>query len=315
MRVVFITHNELGMACLEELDVLGAEICAIFTRLQQSDIADQIDLSSFADEREIPLHRVESVNTDPVAKQIASLEPDLLFVVGWSRLVEARVLAIPDVAALGMHPSPLPRGRGRAPLAWSLIKGLDETSLSFFHLVEEADAGDIVGQRPIPIDRDDDASTLYEKMVDAGRELVRKYYPRFERGEIPRTSQNDDEATWWPKRRPHHGRIDWNTAPEAVYNWIRGQTHPYPGAFSFLGGRRVTVWAANPPTAERAFCEPGEILYRDGEALGVGAWEGVVELTRVQVGDDDDISGGELLEQYNIACGDVFENLRDRDRD
>ncbi|MFC7136064.1 formyltransferase family protein [Halobaculum litoreum] len=79
----------------------------------------------------------------------------------------------------------MPRGRGRAPLAWSIIKGLDETALSMFHLVEEADAGDLVGQRPIPIDDADDATSLYEKVVDAARRLIRRYYPMFEAGGVP----------------------------------------------------------------------------------------------------------------------------------
>ncbi|WP_137286128.1 methionyl-tRNA formyltransferase [Halorussus salinisoli] len=312
MRIVFVTHNDLGRACLEELDALDADLRGIFTRPKREDIADQTDLEAFAAERDVPLHETESVNADPVRDQISDYDPDLLFVVGWSRLVKREVLDIPNVAALGMHPAPLPRGRGRAPIAWSLIKGLDRTALSFFHLVEEADAGDLVGQRPIDVERDDDAASLYEKVVEAGRELIRTHYPRFEDGEVPRTPQDDDAATWWPKRTPDHGLVDWTRPPGEVYDWIRGQSHPYPGAFSFVDDRRVTIWAANPPSDESAFCTPGEISYRDGDALGVGAWEGIVELTRLQVEDGDEIPAGELVERFDVEVGDSFENARDR---
>jgi methionyl-tRNA formyltransferase len=305
MRTVFVSHNDLGLACLEELDRLGADVRAVLTRPDLDRIADQTDFTRFTDDRDVPLHRVETLNTDEWVDRIAGYDPQLLFVVGWSRLVGRPILDVPSVAALGMHPAPLPRGRGRAPIAWSLIKGLDETALTLFHLVEAADAGDIAGQVPIQIDVDDDAASLYDKVVDAGRTLVREVYPRFAAGEVPRTPQNDDEATWWPRRRPEHGRIDWTRSPREVYDWIRGQSHPYPGAFSILGDRRVTVWAANPPTDERAFVTPGELLYRDGDVLGIGAWEGVVELTRVGV-DGEEMPASALLTDQGFEIGDRF---------
>jgi methionyl-tRNA formyltransferase len=95
-----------------------------------------------------------------------------------------------------------------------------------------------------------------------------------------------------------------------VYNWIRGQTHPYPGAFSFLDGRKVTIRAARPPTGEAVFGLPGSIDYREGDALGIHAWEGIPEVTRLQVGDDEEIPAGTLLERYDVSVGDRFENPR-----
>ena len=136
MRTVFVSHNDLGLACLEELHDLGADVTAIFTRPQDDAVADQTTFDEVAARTGATLHEVESVNTDAVVDQLRAYDPELLYVVGWSRLVEQRVIDVPSVAALGMHPAPLPRGRGRAPIAWSLIKGLEETALSMFHLVE-----------------------------------------------------------------------------------------------------------------------------------------------------------------------------------
>lgn len=311
MRVVFVTHNELGMACLEELIDLGADVRSIFTRPERENLSDQVGFGSFGERNNIIVHRVSSVNDDVVKSRMAESDPELLFVIGWSQLVDTDILDIPSVAALGMHPAPLPRGRGRAPLAWSIIKGLDETSLSMFHLVEEADAGDLVGQEPLPIDVLDDAGSLYEKMVDAGRTLICDYYPEFESGSVPRTSQDDSKATWWPKREPHHGLLDWTRSPDEIYNWIRGQSRPYPGAFSYLNNRKVTIWAGNPPDADPTFVRPGEIAYRDGEAIGVGAWEGVVEITKIELSDEPPVPASDLISTYGFEIGDAFENARD----
>jgi methionyl-tRNA formyltransferase len=310
--VVFITHNEVGLACLKELNERGANIKAVYTRGSDDDISDQADVERFAEQANIPLHRVRSVNTETVKSRIQEYGPDILFVIGWSRLVEQDLLDIPSVTAIGMHPAPLPRGRGRAPVAWSLIKGLDETALSCFHLVKEADAGDIIGQRTVPIETTDDAASLYDKIIDAGAELIREYYPRFEEGDVPRESQDETRATWWPKRDPHHGLIDWTKSSQEIYNWIRAQTRPYPGAFSYLDDRKVTVWSANPPTDSTAFVRPGEIMCVDTEAVGVGTWEGSIELTEIQVGDDEPKSGNALVSAYGFEVGDVFANARDR---
>lgn len=311
MRVVFITHNELGLACLQELYNLGANIEAIYTRPEQEDLSDQTDLSKFAIKNKIPLNRVGSINTDAVKSQLKEYNPELLFVVGWSRLVDPEVIEIPSVTALGMHPAPLPRGRGRAPIAWSLIKGLDETALSFFHLVEKADAGDLVGQEPIPINIDDDASSLYQKVIQAGRKLIREYYPEFTDGTIPRIPQDNSEATWWPKREPYHGLIDWIRPSHKVYNWIRGQSRPYPGAFSYINGEKVIVWEANPPQDHTAFVRPGEIVYHANGTLGVGVWEGTIELTEIQIKGDSPISADRLVTKYDYSVGDTFSNARD----
>jgi methionyl-tRNA formyltransferase len=311
MRVVFVTHNRLGLACIEELVSLDAEVQAIYTRSERDELADQTDIGTFADSEGISLHRIESVNTEEVKSQIAEYKPELLFVIGWSRLVDSEVLDIPSVASLGMHPAPLPRGRGRAPLAWSIIKGLDETALSLFHLVEEADAGDIVGQEPLSINTEDNASSLYDKMVDAGRELINRYYPEFESGKVPRTPQDESKATWWPKREPHHGLIDWTRPPNEIYDWIRGQTRPYPGAFSYIDGTKVIVWDANPPDDDLSFVQPGEIVYKEEGILGVGAWEGIIEITEVEISGENSVSADSLVTKHRYEVGDRFTQARD----
>ncbi|GAB6862943.1 methionyl-tRNA formyltransferase [Haloplanus litoreus] len=306
MRTVFISQNELGFACLEELLDLGADVRHVFTKPTTPNISDQVAFGPLCRSHGVPITETESANDDTTVATIRECDPDLLFVIGWSELVSETVLNTPSVTALGMHPAPLPRGRGRAPLAWSLIKGLDETALSFFHLVEEADAGDLVGQKPLPIGIGDDAGSMYQKMINAGRALIQEYYPKFEQGVIPRTPQEDENATWWPRRKPEHGLIDWRRSPRDLYNWIRGQTRPYPGAFSYIGGQKVTIWAANPPDGDTAFVRPGEISYNTGDAIGVGVWESTIEITELQVETDEPVTGGEFLEAYDFQTGDQF---------
>ena len=311
MRTVFITRSRLGLACLEELVQLGADVRSVYTKPKDSDISDQVSFGSFTDSHDIPIEYVKSVDSPEIISEIKSCEPELLFVIGWSELVPEELISVPSIAALGMHPSPLPRGRGRAPIAWALIKGLNNTALSCFHLVPEADAGDLVGQQNIPIARTDDAADLYEKVISAGRSVVRESYLRFEDGEVPRKPQNEDEATWWPKRTPDHGLIDWTQSAERVYNWIRGQSEPYPGAFSYISGKKVTILGAHPPQGNRVYAPPGTIIEQKGDSLVVAVWEEALEITAIRIGDGDKTTASTLLEQSGIETESKFENARD----
>lgn len=310
-RVAFVTRNALGEACIDALLDAGAKVTDVFTRPQTATVADQVALDRFKSEG-VQLHRVESLNAASTKASLEAAAPDALFVVGWSEIVDEDVRSVPELAAIGMHPSPLPRGRGRAPIAWNLIKGFEETALTAFHLEAEADAGDIVSQVTISIDRTDHAADLFEKVVEAGRSIVHEMYPSMEQGELPAREQDDSEATWWPVRRPHHGLIDWTQSPEAIYNWIRGQSHPYPGAYTYLDGRKVTIWQAEPPTGTRVFATPGEILGVDGEALHVAAWEGQIRLSRIEPAGDRERPASELVTDLDAEVGHCFERVRDR---
>jgi methionyl-tRNA formyltransferase len=222
------------------------------------------------------------------------------------------VIEIPEVATIGMHPTPLPRGRGRAPVAWTLIKGYDQTSLSMFELVEKADAGPIYATHKIDITREDDAHTLNKKIFDAGEVLIRDYYSEIADGTLTPTPQSDTDATWWPKRVPHHGLIEWTRSADDVHNWIRGQTHPYPGAFSYLRDTKVTIWKSKPPIGEKVFAEPGEIIEIRGDNLAVSTWEEIIELQSVQLPNGNEMSGASLVQDHRFEVGDSFERMRDR---
>jgi len=311
MRTIFVTQNEMGKECLDELLSLGADVRRVYTKPSDPGVSDQAEIAPITGKYEVPLNYTESVNDPEIVEEMRETNPDFIFVIGWSEIVGEEVLSVPSTAALGMHPSPLPRGRGRAPIAWSIIKGLEDTALSFFHLVEEADAGNLVTQKKINIEIEDEASDLYDKVISAGRELIRENYPDFEEGRVPRSPQDESRATWWPKRVPRHGIIDWNQSAEEVYNWIRGQTHPYPGAFSYIEETKITVWGAEPPEKNRCFAKPGELLETNGDNLRIAVWEESIELTHIQVEDGEEEPAASLVTEHGFETGDVFRNLRD----
>jgi methionyl-tRNA formyltransferase len=161
--------------------------------------------------------------------------------------VSGEVIALAPRGVYGMHPTLLPRHRGRAPIPWTILSGLARTGVTLFEIVDPtADSGPIVGQVVVPVAADETATSLFDKLARAHVDLVRDFVPRLVAGAVTKTPQEPSRASAWPKRTPADGIIDWETRAPYLYDWVRAQTRPYPGAFTFLGDEKVIVWQARP---------------------------------------------------------------------
>src|ERR1700730_11426069 len=164
MRIVFVGTVEFSRRCLEEVVAAGGDVVGVLTLPPERGGAhgDYADLSPVADAHGLSLHLIGNVNDPETLALIRSLRPDLILVLGGSQLLGPELLSI--ASCIGSHPALLPRDRGRHPLTWALVDGLDETGLTFFWLDEGADSGDILWQHAVRIDPDDDAASLYAKI-------------------------------------------------------------------------------------------------------------------------------------------------------
>jgi methionyl-tRNA formyltransferase len=182
----------------------------------------------------------------------------------------------------GMHPTLLPRHRGRASIPWALLAGLARTGVTLFEIVDStADSGAIVGQAVLEIAPDETATTLFERVATAHLDLIREYVPQILERTAPRIPQDSTRASAWPRRRPADGIIDWETRAPYLYDWVRAQTRPYPGAFTFLGDEKVVVWQARPVELD-ASAPAGTIVAEQPDGPVVACGEGGLVLEDVE---------------------------------
>jgi UDP-4-amino-4-deoxy-L-arabinose formyltransferase/UDP-glucuronic acid dehydrogenase (UDP-4-keto-hexauronic acid decarboxylating) len=171
----------------------------------------------------------------------------------------------------------LPAYRGRAPVNWVLVNGERETGVTLHHMVARADAGDIVGQRAVSIDDSDNALTLYRKLVPLGVELIEDLHPKIAAGTAPRRKMDISNGSYFGRRKPEDGRIDWRWPARRIFNLVRAVTHPYPGAFCFVGGQKLLVWEAKIGVETGTLAPPGRVVCEAAHgALEVAAREGSV---------------------------------------
>ncbi len=278
-----MSFDEIGRRCLEASAAVGGEIVGIVTLPGPIDPArsGQVAFDEVAARLGAILVEARDVNAAETVDEVRALEPELIFVVGWSQLVRDAFIATASQGVFGMHPTLLPRHRGRAPIPWAILAGLARTGVTLFEIVDAtADSGSIVAQVEVPIAPDETAATLYEKTAVAHEQLIRLHVPQLLAGTAPRLPQDPRRASAWPKRAPGDGLIDWETRAPFLDAWVRAQTRPYPGAFTFFGDERVVVWRARPVEAEGAPAGTVVELRPDGPVVACG--EGVLLLEELE---------------------------------
>jgi methionyl-tRNA formyltransferase len=284
MRTVWVSFDTIGRDCLLAAAESGAEIVGVVTLPGPIDSgrSGQCAFDDVAARLDAALVETRDVNSLDTLNAIRKLEPELIFVVGWSQLVHDPFIALAREGVFGMHPTLLPRHRGRAPIPWAILTGLARTGVTLFEIVDASpDSGAIVGQVTVDIAPDETATTLFARLAEAHVDLVRELVPQLLARTAPRIPQDPSRASTWPKRTPADGIIDWETRAPYLYDWVRAQTRPYPGAFTFLGGEKVIVWGARP--VELAESAPAGTVVEVGPAGPVVACgEGGLVLEEIQ---------------------------------
>jgi len=295
MRTVWVSFDTVGRDCLEAAAAAGADVVGVVTlpgpigptrsgQCSFDEVAARIGAS---------LLETRDINNHETVDAVRALDPELIFVVGWSQLVRDPFIALAREGVFGMHPTLLPRHRGRAPIPWAILSGLARTGVTLFEIVDAtADSGAIVGQVVVEIEPEETAATLFDRIADAHVELIRECVPQLISGTAPRIPQDPTRASSWTKRVPGDGIIDWETRAPYLDAWVRAQTRPYPGAFTYLGDEKVVIWKARPveldasvpagtivatrPEGPVVACGDGALLLEDVEPHAVGLTVGAV---------------------------------------
>lgn len=273
MKFGFVTCVQLGLSCMEAIYDVGGKLALAVTLPDDKAISKsgRVHLDQFCRQHDITLLKSPHVNDAEVVEAITQAQIDWLFIIGWSQIAGPAVLAAPRLGALGIHPTLLPEGRGRAAIPWAILKGLQKTGVTLFKMDEGVDTGPIALQIEIPIDSATDATALYTEVDLAHVKIIREVIPRIMSGELTLRAQNDEEATVWPGRKPADGEIDLTGSVHDAERLVRAVTRPYPGAYFHNDTSKIVVWSARVANcgdaATSADSELSWLEFRDGVLL------------------------------------------------
>lgn len=309
MKIVFIAGLREGYECVKSTIEDGWDVIGVFTLSERfKDRSCYVSFDSL-EKYGIPICKVNNINDKDNIDKIKELNPDVILVIGWSFIVCDEIINIPRLGCIGNHPTLLPKHRGNAPIPWAIIMGLTKSGTTWFHFANGIDNGDIVRQREYKIDFEDTAEDVYKKVLDATIDSLKEILPKLRDGTAPRLPQDHKRANIMPKRQPQDGIIDWDKMSISLYNWIRGLTRPYPGAFTYLGEEKVFVWEAkylphNEFNGEEyninASNKTGEILKILSAGVIMATGDGAILLTKLQKEGDEELPAKEFAEKYNL---------------
>ena len=282
MRVVFMGTPDIAATCLKKVLSDGFEVVGVWTQPDRPKGRGmklvQSPVKELALANNIPVYQPENFRADEDVQALRDLNPDVVAVVAYGRILPQRVLDIPTKGCVNIHASILPQYRGSAPYQWAVLDGMKETGVTAQHMVREMDAGDIIDVARTPIGENETAGELLDRLAVLGADLLSRTLTAFAEGTVTRTPQDPAGISFAPMLDKTMCPIDWSKTAQQVHDQVRG-LHPWPIATMELKGKKFKVHATR---LVEGSGQPGEILGLTKTGLKIACGEGAVEVISLQ---------------------------------
>lgn len=284
MRVVFMGTPDIAATCLKEIVSGGFEVVGVYTQPDRPKNRGMklvySPVKEVALENGIPVFQPENFKDAETVNALKALEPDVIAVVAYGRILPQSVLDIPPKGCINIHASVLPAYRGSAPYQWAVLDGLTETGVTAMYLCREMDAGDIIDVSKTPIGENETAGELLDRLAILGAALLRKTLLSIENGTAERIPQDAGKATYAPMLDKTMCPIDWSKTAQKIHDQVRG-LNPWPVATTEIAGKRFKVYEAV-AIPEKHNAAPGTVLALTKTGLKIACCDGTVEIRVLQ---------------------------------
>ena len=282
MRVVFMGTPDIAATCLKKIIADGFQVIGVYTQPDRPKGRGMKmvfpPVKEVAIVNDIPVFQPENFRDDETVEQLKALQPDVVAVVAYGRILPQRVLDLVPNGFINIHASVLPQYRGSAPYQWAVLDGLTETGVSAQFMVHKMDAGDVVGVSKTPIGPDETAGELLDRLAVLGADLLSETLTKYKKKELIPVPQDESQVTMAPMLDKTMCPIDWTKTAQEIHNKVRG-LHPWPVATMELKGQKFKVHATKIVSGKG---EPGKILGLTKTGLQIACADGVIEITSLQ---------------------------------
>lgn len=301
MKIIFIGGVKFSYEILKTILENNWNISVVFSYddSKKEKISDFISLDELCSKYNLQNIKVDKINAQNNIEIIKKIEPDIILVMGWSQLLNSEIISIPKIGVIGSHPTELPKYRGRAPIPWSILKGLKTSALTFFFIEEGTDNGDILDQKSFKLSSNDDATSVYKKVESVGKEMILDNLTKLQNGNYTRKKQDvSNFIENWEKRGPQDGIIDWSRNSQEIHTLIRATTHPYPGAYTIFNGSKLIIWGAEFSNEQSKGI--GKIMRVNNFNVKIGTGKGVIILKRISFNDNKEVPISKIFTKDNV---------------
>ena len=327
LNIVFMGTPDFAKESLKQVYEKGYNILGVVTNVDKPKGRGMkmipTPVKEYAIEKNIPVFQPEKVRNNPeIIDTIKKLNPDVICVVAYGKILPKELLDIPKLGCINVHGSLLPQYRGAAPIQWAVLNGDKVTGITTMYMDVGMDTGDMILKQEVQIGEDETTGELWDRLSIIGGKLLVETLELIEKNKAPREKQSEN-FTMAPMLNKEMAKIDWeNKSAREIKNLIRG-LNPIMGAYSFLDGKKLKFWKADiieenelynvfPEMKEYSYkmkeIMPGTVLFADSKkGLFIKAKEGIIKAIEVQAENSKKMLAEDFLRGNEIIAGSVFE--------
>lgn len=275
--IVFMGTPAFAVPILQSLiDAPEYDVQAVLTqpdhRVGRKHVLTPSPVKKLAQENNIKVLQPAKLNKSPEMDEIIAMQPDLMITAAYGQFLPTKMLDAAKIAAINVHGSLLPKYRGGAPVQYSIINGDAETGISIMYMVKKMDAGDVIAQRAIPIEKDDDNGTMFKKLSLLGRDLLLETLPKLVQGDVEATPQDESKVVFSPNITTAQERIDYRMTAQQIDDKVRG-LRPAPLGNMIIDGLRTKIYDVT-PLDKKTTLAPGKVVHLTKHQLVLAAGQG-----------------------------------------
>ena len=309
MNIVFMGTPEFALPTLEKIHNSSHSILSVITQPDRPKGRGQKQVDSpikkFALENNLPLLQPVTVNTKEFIAALSENRPDYIIVVAFGQILSETLLKVPKQFCINLHSSLLPKYRGAAPINRAILNGETRSGVTTMIMDKGMDTGDILLVDETPIEQNDDAQCLHDKLSEQGGKLVLETLSRLQKNDLLPTPQNSDLASYAPKLKKEESLIDWKIDAESIFNKIRGLS-PWPGTHTLYNGKRLAILKGEIVLGESSD-RPGHVERITDTGIEVGTGKNRLKITELKLEGKKAMPVKSFLSGYKITRDDIFE--------
>ena len=296
MRIVFMGTPDFAVPCLQSLIDAGHDVCAAFTQPDKPKgrgyTLTPPPVKKLALKNQIQVFQPSTLRTAEAADTVRRLNPDVIVVVAYGKILPKDILDIPRFGCINVHGSLLPKYRGAAPIQWSVINGDKMTGVTTMYMAEGLDTGDMLLTEQTEIGDEETAGDLYDRLSKIGAKLIVKTLQEVENGSVKRVPQTEENTCYASMLTKELSRIDWNNPADTTHNLVRGLS-PWPVASTTYRNKILKIYKAKQVAGYAGI--PGQIVAGNGLFIVCCGEDTAIELAEVQYEGGKRMSGKDFL--------------------
>ena len=308
LKIVFMGTPDFSVPTLQSLIDSDHSVTAVLTQPDRPKgrgnrvVAPPVKM--LAQQHAIPVLQPQRVKAPEILRQLEELAPDAIVAIAYGQILPQSILDIPRLGCVNVHASLLPKYRGAAPFQWAIIRGETETGVTTMLMDKGMDTGDMLLQQTIPIEAEDTAATLHDRLAQVGADVLIRTLQGLENGSLRPTPQNDAEATYAPLLKKHDGLVDWQKTAAEIANAVRGMS-PWPGAYTHFQGKRIKLLRVQVAAEAETTAEAGTVVALDqqhGPLIATGS--GQLRILEIQPQNKKPMRCSDFCRGYRLQIGD-----------